>query len=111
MLESQDGTLRHPAPPPDDLTAFRANTTINTFTVLGPWRAPTDGSPLGKSSLAEPRGPDSNQVRVMAPTPRERRLRRRRARRWNKKTLRELKRQPEPPEAEATPNQHNGKAK
>jgi hypothetical protein len=99
VLESRDATLRHPAPTPDDLAAFRAKTTINTFTVLGPSRTPTDGSPLGVSSLAEPRGPDSNQVRVMAPTPRERRLRRRRARRWNRKTLREMKRQPELPGA------------
>ena len=85
VLESRDGKLRRPAPTPDDVTTFRANTTINTFTVLGPWRAQADGSPLGKSSLAEPRGPDSNQVRVMLPTPRERRLRRRGVRRWKKR--------------------------
>ena len=108
VLESQDGTLRHPAPTPDDLAAFRAKTTINTFTVLGPWHAPTDGSPLGESSLAEPRGPDSNQVRVMVPTPRERRLRRRRVRRWKKNTLREMKRQPRP---ETIPDQSDGQTK
>jgi hypothetical protein len=110
VLESRDGTHRHPAPTPDDLATFRANTTINTFTVLGPWRAATDGSPLGKSSLAEPRGPDSTQVRVIVPTPRERRLRRRRARRWNRKTLREMKRQPQWPGTETITNLHSGKA-
>jgi hypothetical protein len=105
-LEFRDGTRQHPAPTPEDLAAFRASTTINTFTVLGPRRAPTDGSPLGKSSLAEPRGPDSNVVRVMVPTERERRLRRRKVRQWNRKTLGEMKRHPQHSGAEAISDQY-----
>lgn len=62
---------------------FRAETTINTLTVLGPHREVTD--------LAEPRGPDSDQVRVLVPDARDRR--RRLMRRWNRRVLREAKHQ------------------
>lgn len=64
-------------------TQFRANTTINTLTILGPWRELSD--------LAEPRGPDSNQVRVLVADARERRHRRRLIRQWNKRMLRDVK--------------------
>jgi hypothetical protein len=51
---------------------FRGGTIINTLTVLGPLQRP-DG-------LIEPRGPDSNQVRVLIPDARQRRrIRRARA--------------------------------
>jgi hypothetical protein len=46
---------------------FRAATTINTLTVLGPAGNPEPGK------LAEPRGPDSLHVRVLVPGRRERR--------------------------------------
>ncbi len=82
----QGGILQFDEPPPagnpgwDEAasyaTRFRAGTTINTLTVLGP-------SQLG-SLLAEPRGPDVNQVRVLVPTPRERRQMRRQGRRVNR---------------------------
>jgi len=55
---------------------FRVNTTINTLTILGPSR--------NLSDLAEPRGPDSNQVRVLLADARERRQRRRRIRQWDR---------------------------
>lgn len=50
---------------------FRAETTINTLTILGPLRQPAD--------LVEPRGPASNHVRVLLPGRREQRQIRRRA--------------------------------
>lgn len=90
---SRDGILDFgeelPASQPFDPDAdyarrFRAETTINTLTVLGPGREPAD--------LAEPRGPDSGQVWVMVPGRRERRQIRRRIRRANRQTLRENKR-------------------
>jgi hypothetical protein len=72
---------------------FRAKTTINTLTVLGPWRTDSQAGESVWMSLAEPRGPDSNQVRVLVPDARERRQRRRRIRHWNRLMLREAKRQ------------------
>ena len=65
---------------------FRASTTINTLTILGPWRKLAD--------LAEPRGPESNQVRVLLADARERRRRRRLIRRWGRRALRDAKRYP-----------------
>jgi hypothetical protein len=65
---------------------FRAETTINTLTVLGPGRQPAD--------LAEPRGPDSNHVRVLVPGRRERQQIRRRLRRANREMLRNNRRLP-----------------
>jgi hypothetical protein len=44
------------------------------------------------TSLAEPRGPESNQVRVLVPDARERRQRHRRIRRWTRRTLRDVRR-------------------
>lgn len=52
---------------------FRAETTINTLTILGPGRHEAD--------LGEPRGPASNHVRVLVPYGRERRQTLRRMRR------------------------------
>lgn len=69
-----------------DWSRFRAGTTINTLTVLGPARQPAD--------LAEPRGPDSTHVRVLVPGHRERRQIRRRLRRINRQSLRANKTQP-----------------
>jgi hypothetical protein len=57
--------------------SFRAATTINTLTVLGPAGNPDPGS------LAEPRGPDSLHVRVLVPQHRERRETRHRTKRIN----------------------------
>jgi hypothetical protein len=65
---------------------FRAETTINTLTVLGPHQQP--------ANLAEPRGPDSNYVRVLVPGRRERRQSRRRLRRANRQMLRNNKSRP-----------------
>jgi hypothetical protein len=65
---------------------FRAETTINTLTVLGPGRQAAD--------LAEPRGPDSTHVRVLVPGRRERRQTRRRLRRANRQTLAVTRRRP-----------------
>jgi hypothetical protein len=59
---------------------FRSQTTINTLTVLGPLRQPAE--------LAEPRGPDSNHVRVLVPARREWRQARRRARRMSRESTR-----------------------
>jgi hypothetical protein len=64
---------------------FRAETTINTLTVLGPGHPPEE--------LAEPRGPAANQVRVLVPGRREQRRTRRRIRRVNRQILRAGKRQ------------------
>jgi hypothetical protein len=65
---------------------FRAETAINTLTVLGPGRQAAD--------LAEPRGPHSNHVRVLVPGRRERRQIRRRLRRINRQALRDIRSQP-----------------
>ncbi len=65
---------------------FRAETTINTLTVLGPLRNPAE--------LAEPRGPDSNHVRVLVPGRRERQQIRRRLRRINREVLHDNRRLP-----------------
>lgn len=65
---------------------FRAETTINTLTVLGPLRNP--------AYLAEPRGPDSNHVRVLVPSRRERQQVRRRVRRIDREMLRNNRQQP-----------------
>jgi hypothetical protein len=77
----------------EEAAQFRAKTTINTLTVLGPWRTDFQAGESVWTSLAEPRGPDSNQVRVLVPDARERRQRRRRIRYWNRRLLRESKRQ------------------
>jgi hypothetical protein len=60
----RDSDILHYAeiPPADKipgLIAFRQRTVINTLTVLGPW--------VKVAGLEEPRGPDTNQVRVLAP--------------------------------------------
>ena len=73
-----------------DWSRFRAGTTVNTLTILGPARQPAD--------LAEPRGPDSTHVRVLVPAHRERRQIRRRLRRISRQSLRASKTQP-PPQA------------
>jgi hypothetical protein len=73
----------------DGAERFRVKTTINTLTVLGPWRTDFQADESLWTSLAEPRGPDSNQVRVLVPDARERRQRRRRIRHWNRRLLRE----------------------
>jgi hypothetical protein len=95
----QDGGLKfnatprpgHPVfdPSASYLAVFRSRTVINTLTILGPWRNLAD--------LTMPRGPDSNQVRVLLADARERRHRRRLARRWNRRVLREIKRQAHEP--------------
>jgi hypothetical protein len=84
VLESGANMRPDSIPKSDQLALFRTKSLINTLTVLGPWRAPTDGTTLGRSALAEPRGPDSNQIRVIAPDVRELRRRRRRIRRMNR---------------------------
>ena len=75
-----------PGPDEPDWSRFRAGTTINTLTVLGPARQPAD--------LAAPRGPDSTHVRVLVPGRRERRQIRRRLRRINRQSLRANRAQP-----------------
>ena len=92
----RSGTLAIDDPRPDgqsplgpdepNWSRFRAGTTINTLTVLGPGRQPAD--------LAEPRGPDSTHVRVLVPGRRERRQIRRRLRLINRQSLRASKTQP-----------------
>jgi hypothetical protein len=89
---AQDGVLELDSTHPEGLaqfdpeapyaSRFRAGTTINTITILGPAR-PT-------VLLAEPRGPDSLIVRVLVPTPRERRQLRRQIRRANRQVAREI---------------------
>jgi hypothetical protein len=76
----------HPAfdPKASYAAEFRAKTTINTLTILGPWRDLSD--------LAEPRGADSTQVRVLVADASERRRRRRLMRQWNRRMLRDIKR-------------------
>jgi hypothetical protein len=64
-------------PEADYARKFRAATTINTLTVLGP------AGNSEPSTLTEPRGPDSLHVRVLVPGRRERREIRRRVRRIN----------------------------
>lgn len=91
----QDGVLKFNAPPREGhpvfdpkaryAAEFRRKTIVNTLTILGPWRKWPD--------LAEPRGPDSNHVRVLLADPRERRRRHRLIRRWNRRTLRAARRQ------------------
>jgi hypothetical protein len=92
----QVGVLKFSDPPRPDhpvfdpqanyAAKFRASTTINTLTILGPWRKLSD--------LAEPRGPESNHVRVLLADARERRQRRRLVRRWGRRALRDAKRYP-----------------
>ena len=77
----------------EEAARFRAKTTINTLTVLGPWGFDTQAGEPVSMSLAEPRGPDSNQVRALVPDARERRLRHRRIRHWHRQLLRDTKRQ------------------
>jgi hypothetical protein len=99
----QEGVLRFSDPPRPDhpvfdpqagyAADFRAKTTINTLTILGPVRVAPD--------LAEPRGPNSSHVRVLLPDARERRRRYRLIRRWNRRTLRDVKRRR--PEASIKP--------
>jgi hypothetical protein len=62
-------------PDTDYARRFRAETTINTLTILGPSGHEAD--------LAEPRGPESNQVRVLVPGRKERRQMQQRVRRLN----------------------------
>lgn len=90
----QEGVLKFNGPPRSEhpvfdphasyAAEFRAKTTINTLTILGPTRVIPD--------LAEPRGPSSNHVRVLLPEARERRRRCRLIRRWNRRVLRDVKR-------------------
>jgi hypothetical protein len=85
-------------PDADYAHRFRAETTINTLTVLGPAHEAAD--------LAEPRGPDSGQVWVVVPVRQERRQIRRRIRRPNRQMLREnrcLERQSDLEEADQAP--------
>ena len=84
VLESRESTSLGVFPTPEQMALFRARSVMNTLTVLGPWRTPQDGTPLGRSVLAEPRGPDSNQVRVIMPSTRELRRRRKTIRRMNR---------------------------
>ncbi|MBO0822737.1 MAG: hypothetical protein J2P27_02630 [Actinobacteria bacterium] len=91
VLLSDDEGGPSSSPQLDELSVFRARTTINTLTVLGPWRAHGDRL-LGRTSLAEPRGPDSNQVRVLVPDARERRKRRRMVQKLSRKIERDMKR-------------------
>jgi hypothetical protein len=69
---------------------FRAATTINTLTVLGPAGRPED--------LMEPRGPNSNHVRVLVPNRRERREIKRRARQANMQLRRTQRVEPDEPD-------------
>lgn len=100
----QDGVLAlddeaSSGPPPSAAwERFRARTVVNTLTVLAAWHYQEyksswgkDSSPLGSTGLAEPRGADINQVRVLVPDARERRQ-------WARRfqlQQRELKRQAE----------------
>jgi hypothetical protein len=91
------------APPPFDPGApyarqFRAGTTVNTLTVLGPL--------MPAAGLAPPRGPDADYVRVLVPSARERRWLRRRVRRMNRQAEREINRQAEPG-ASSMPEDHS----
>jgi hypothetical protein len=110
----QDGVLalgdHAPSGPPLSPEAwewFRAGTVVNTLTVLGPWHYQEynsswgkDSPPLGSTGLAEPRGADINQVRVLVPDARERRQS---ARRFQREQ-RELKRQAEPAHPKVMPD-------
>lgn len=90
----QEGVLKLKGPPRQDhpvfdpkanyAAEFRRKTTVNTLTILGPWRQRVD--------LAEPRGPDSSHVRVLLPDARERRRRHRMVRRSDRRMLRSAKR-------------------
>ncbi|HEX9358254.1 MAG TPA: ETEC_3214 domain-containing protein [Streptosporangiaceae bacterium] len=95
ILRSGSATTPEFDPHSNDATRFRAKTTINTLTILGPTGYLPEEESLGGTSLAEPRGPDSSHVRVLVPDARERRQRRRRVRRWNRRMLREVQRQAE----------------
>jgi hypothetical protein len=100
------GTLASDSPLPADKSEFdpdasyarrfRAETTINTLTVLGPNRRPAD--------LAEPRGPGSSHVRVLVPGRREQRQIRRRHRRASRLMLRDNSRSPSHPLDGSAPN-------
>ena len=68
--------------------AFRSETTINTLTVLG--------ADYGPMTLANPRGPDADHVRVLISGPWELRQRRRRARQLRRLIKREIERAPAP---------------
>lgn len=103
MLESAGTVPVGSVPGPDELSRFRAGTTINTLTILGPSWWAADGRPLGQSGLAAPRGPDASQVRVIVPDARELRRRRRRSRRWNRQVQRTT-RQKEISAAESRPD-------
>ena len=92
VLVSDNDSVRVSPLQPDELAELRAKTIINTLTVLGPWREYGD-RPMGRTSLAEPRGPDSNQVRVLAPNARERRQRCRRVKQSYRQVRRHMKRQ------------------
>jgi hypothetical protein len=99
----REGVLRFSDPPvelpPFEADApyaqhFRSHTTINTLTVLGPLRRP--------GGLVEPRGPGSNQVRVLTPSARQRWRIRRRIRRLTRKAYREARREQDPESQQAT---------
>jgi hypothetical protein len=103
----QDGFLRFDDSPPVSPPAFdpeapyarqfRAGTTVNTLTVLGPLMPPT--------GLVAPRGPDADHVRVLVPDVRERRRLRRWVRQMNRQVKREIKRQAES-DGSSTPENH-----
>lgn len=76
-------------------TQFRANTTINTLTILGPGRDLSDP--------AEPRGADSDQVRGLVADAHKRRHRRRLIRKWNKCMLRDVTRRADDNQASQLP--------
>jgi len=95
----QDGVLKFNGPPRPGhpefdpkasyAAKFRANTVINTLTILGPWRELAD--------LAEPRGPDTNYVRVLLADSRERRRQHRLLRRWSRRALWDARRKAHKP--------------
>lgn len=83
VLISDDKPSSEPMPSAAMWERFKARTVVNTLTVLGRWHYQQENSrPLGYTGLAEPRGADIVQVRVLMPDARERRQRRQRVRRF-----------------------------
>lgn len=74
---------------------FRAATIINTLTVLGPAGRP--------EVLIEPRGPNSNHVRVLEPNRQERRQIKRRVRQANMQLRRTQSVEPDEPDDDSLP--------